>query len=109
MSAGPGGSVAVTVAGAAAATVAAGDSTEVGASAAAEVVLTAERDDGWRLLSWTLSGGEGMLECAATSEDPPNPCTLAAGPLAADASAAAVFEAIAYQLEAAPAPAARWT
>ena len=100
VSAGPGGSVAVTVAGAAAATVAAGDSTEVGASAAAEVVLTAERDDGWRLLSWTLSGGEGMLECAATSEDPPNPCTLAAGPLAADASAAAVFEAIAYQLEA---------
>ena len=83
----------VAVDGAVAGTAAAGESTSVAVAAGSAVVLTADPDDGWRLSEWTLSGGNGSLECV---EGPlsSNPCTLATGSLTADASATATFEAV---------------
>ena len=91
VAAGANGSVSVAVDGAAAGAAAAGESTSVAVAAGSVVDLTADPDDGWRLSAWTLSGGNGALACAATGDDPPNPCTLAAGSFTADATATATF------------------
>ena len=74
------------------ATVAAGSSAALEVTEDDGAALRAVPDAGQRLAGWTLSGGNGRLGCAATGDDPPNPCTLAAGSFTANASATASFE-----------------
>ena len=96
VTAGTGGSVAVSV-GDAEATVAseATFAVDVGSSA----TLTATALAGYALSAWTLSGGNGSLACEGA--DPlPAVCVLATGSFSADATAAAEFEAFAITLTA---------
>ena len=101
VSAGEGGSVAVAVDGAAAAAAAAEESTSVVVTALSAVVLTAVATAGHSFDSWALSGGNGMLACAAATDPDPNPnaCALATGSFTAAASASAAFESVPRRLE----------
>ena len=97
--AGAGGRVNVMIGGVSAGGASAGTTGSFSVAAGSAVVLTAVHAAGWAFSAWTLSGGNGSLECA---EGPlsSNPCTLAADSLTADSSASAAFEATPYRLEA---------
>ena len=88
---GANGEVAVTVGSGPAVTVGAGTTRGFSVDVSSEVTLTATATDSQRhrFTGWALSGGNGLLACAAS-----NPCMLAAGSFTADATATAVFAAV---------------